>query len=126
MVIILLLMSAALLNVTRRQMENSLSLLSGERVYYQQVSQAISALNWGGHQRWSSHTGWVCKTVDSLAWRACLLQQQPSLLRADSGNGTVALWQWVEQSLTGDLKKVPHGWLDFYPLAEDKLCQPDE
>lgn len=126
MVIILLLLSAALLNATRRQMESSLSLLSGERVYYQQFSQAISALNWGGHQRWSPHAGWVCKTDDSSGWRACLLQQQPSLLRADGGEDTVVLWQWVEQNAAGELSKVPHGWLDFCPLAEETLCQPDE
>ncbi|MCX8956875.1 DUF2509 family protein [Erwinia psidii] len=128
MVITVLLMSAALLNATRRQMEDALSLLVGEQAYYQQSSQAISALNWGEQQPWSEQTGWQCKTLNATGWRACLLQrrQSPSLLRADSGNGTIAFWQWMTRSTAGYLKKVPHGWLDFCPLTDEKLCQPDE
>ncbi|EOS95986.1 hypothetical protein ETR_05273 [Erwinia tracheiphila PSU-1] len=128
MVIMLLLMSAAMLNATRKQMEGALSLLAGERIFYQQSSQATSAMNWGGQQHWSALTGWQCKKNEASGWRACLLQQnhQPALVRADSGENTLAFWQWMERSEAGELKKVPHGWLDFCPLAEEKWCQPDD
>lgn len=63
MVIMLLLMSAAMLNATRKQMEGALSLLAGERIFYQQSSQATSAMNWGGQQHWSALTGWQCKKM---------------------------------------------------------------
>ncbi|MEW5288452.1 DUF2509 family protein [Erwinia papayae] len=128
MVIILLLMSAALLNATRHQMKDSLSLLAGERIGYQQSSEAVSALNWGMQQQWGDQMGWQCKVRGASGWRACLLQQQqqPALLRADSGSNTIAFWQWVQRSENGYLQAVPHGWLDFCPLTEERRCQPDE
>ncbi|WP_233268365.1 DUF2509 family protein [Pantoea sp. BAV 3049] len=128
MVIMLLLMSAALLNTTRRQLDESLSLVADERQYFQQASQALSALAWGEQQSWSPLLGWQCKTLASQAWRACLLEQEklPVLLRGDSGAGTIAFYQWLERSSAGSLEKSAHGWLDFCPLSVEAECEPDE
>ncbi|MGE9551574.1 DUF2509 family protein [Erwinia amylovora] len=128
MVIVLLLMSAALLNATRRQVDDSLSLVADERQYFQQASRALSALAWGEQQSWPGQQGWQCKTLVSPAWRACLLEQEklPVLLRGDGGSGTIAFYQWLERSTVGSLEKIAHGWLDFCPLPDEVGCEPDE
>jgi len=127
MVIILLLLSAMLLNATRRQLDDSLSLVADERLYFQQSSDAWSALAWGGRQSWASQIGWLCKTISSPAWRACLLEQEqrPALLRGDSGAGTIAFYQWMERRAAGRLSKIAHGWLDYCPLPEEG-CRIDD
>ncbi|WP_336797332.1 DUF2509 family protein [Erwinia aphidicola] len=48
MVIIILLMGTLLLNATRRQLSDSLSLVADQRLYLQQQAAAASALAWGG------------------------------------------------------------------------------
>ncbi|KYP83536.1 hypothetical protein WB66_17295, partial [bacteria symbiont BFo1 of Frankliniella occidentalis] len=58
MVIIILLMGTLLLNATRRQLSDSLSLIADQRLYLQQQAAAASALAWGGRLRWGREAGW--------------------------------------------------------------------
>lgn len=127
MVLMLLLMSAALLNATRQQVGRMLSQVADEREGYQQMSLATSALNWGKRQRWPEHAGWQCKE-SAFHWRACLLQRgETNLLSGDSGVGTQARFQWVSRvPASGLLSVTPHGWLDYCPLANEKECLQDE
>ncbi len=129
-VILLLMMSAMLLNASRQQAEDALALVADERIWFQQASLAESALNWGKQLQWPEQgAGWQCQKASFFQWRTCLLSEQDIrvLLRGDSGTGTVAFYQWATR--TGDTNKLliqPHGWLDFCPLSEEKRCQPDE
>lgn len=129
-VIILLLMSAMLLNATRQQAENALSLVADERIWFQQASLAESALNWGRQLRWPQReAGWQCQADALSHWRACLWREQGGriLLKGDSGTGTLAFYQWVSRVAdTGILLARPHGWLDYCPFAEEKRCLSDE
>lgn len=127
MVIIILLMGTLLLNATRRQLSDSLSLVADQRLYLQQQASAASALAWGGRLRWDREAGWQCQQITAYAWRACL-QRLPSaiLLRADSGPGTLAWYRWVAERAGNGVRALPHGWLDFCPLAEKGACDVDQ
>ncbi|WP_342754135.1 DUF2509 family protein [Pantoea sp. MBD-2R] len=128
-VIILLLMSAMLLNATRQQAEDALSLVADERIWFQQASLAESALNWGRQRQWpEGEAGWQCQIESFFRWRACLLiEQERVLLKGDSGAGTLAFYQWVSRVTgTGKLLAQPHGWLDYCPYTEEKRCFSDE
>lgn len=127
MVIIILLMGTLLLNATRRQLSDSLSLVADQRLYLQQQASAASALAWGGRLRWDREAGWQCQQITAYAWRACL-QRLPSaiLLRADSGPGTLAWYRWVVERAGNGVRALPHGWLDFCPLAEKGACDVDQ
>lgn len=127
MVIIILLMGTLLLNATRRQLSDSLSLVADQRLYLQQQASAASALAWGGRLRWGREAGWQCQQITAYAWRACL-QRLPSaiLLRADSGPGTLAWYRWVAERAGNGVRALPHGWLDFCPLAEKGACDVDQ
>lgn len=128
MVILLLLMSAALLQATRRQMEQSLSLVVDEGGYLQQTSLAVSALRWGETERWPSVQRWSCRTANQSAWRACfiVLKTGGALLRGDSGSGTLAIYRWVKRNDENSaISALPHGWLDYCPLASEESCLPE-
>ena len=127
MVMVILLMGALLLNATRRQLSDALTLVADERLYLQQSVAASSALAWGERQHWNPAAGWQCQRLASYGWRACL-QRLPSatLLRADSGPGTLALYRWVAMLAGNGTRALPHGWLDFCPLAEKGACDVDE
>lgn len=127
MVIIILLMGTLLLNATSRQLSDSLSLVADQRLYLQQQAAAASALAWGGRLRWGREAGWQCQQFTAYAWRACL-QRLPSaiLLRADSGPGTLAWYRWVAERAGNGVRALPHGWLDFCPLAEKGACDVDQ
>ena len=129
MVILLLALSAALLNATRKQLDDGLSRVADERLFLQQTSLAMSALSWGLRQTWPVTKGWECK-VDALAgWRACLtrVDDMDELLRGDSGEGTVTHYQWgVRSGESAKINAQPHGWLDYCPLAEEQKCNPDQ
>lgn len=128
MVIILLALSAALLNATRKQLDDGLSRVHDEREYLQQTAQARSALRWGARIKWPKIQGWHCQLEDSKGWRSCLaaVDDQRELLRGDSGPGTIAHYQWGVRVGAVSVKAVPHGWLDYCPLAEEEGCHPDE
>ena len=129
MVILLLALSAALLNATRKQLDDGLSRVADEKVFLQQTSLAMSALSWGARQAWPVTKVWQCKHDVLAGWRACLtaVDSVGVLLRGDSGEGTVAHYQWGVRS--GERTKInvqPHGWLDYCPLAEEQQCGAGE
>ncbi|WP_380183976.1 DUF2509 family protein [Kalamiella sp. sgz302252] len=129
MVILLLMMSAALLNATRRQMDASLSLVLDEKLYLQQASLAVSALAWGKTLRWAAASEWRCRTRAATGWQACfkITTKGEALLRGDSGSDTLALYQWVTRNeRNGMLHPIPHGCIDFCPLAKEQECLPAE
>lgn len=128
MVIILLALSAALLNATRKQLDDGLSRVNDERQFLQQRVQASSALSWGTRQRWPVAPEWQCQRENASGWRSCLLtvNDPRELLMGDSGPGTIAQYQWVARPGAMSLKPLPHGWLDYCPLAEEEGCYPDE
>lgn len=128
MVIILLALSAALLNATRKQLDDGLGRVNDERHYLQQTTQARSALSWGTQQAWPNRQGWQCQRENAEGWRSCLtaVNNQRELLRGDSGPDTLAQYQWVARVGASSLKALPHGWLDYCPLAEEEGCHPDE
>lgn len=129
MVIVMLALSAALLDATRRQLDQSISRTGDERHYLHQTSQALSALAWGSQQAWPGSAGWQCRQERTAGWRSCLYEAEspPALLRGDSGTASVALYQWVTRNRESSrLAAVPHGWLDYCPLTEEERCNPDE
>ncbi|MEM6162138.1 DUF2509 family protein [Erwinia sp. P6884] len=129
-VLLLLAMSAALLNATRRQLDASLRLVADERQFIRQYSQAESALAWGRRQVWSrQEEDWQCKTNLHYGWRACIssVTAQRSLLSGDSGAGTLTHYQWLEAEDKAErLVPAPHGWIDFCPLTPPERCNRDE
>lgn len=123
MVIILLLTGTVLLNATRRQLSDSLSLVNDERFYIQQYARAASALAWGERLTWTDEAGWRCQVQQNYGWRACVLSQPTgTLLRGDSGSGTLSLFRWVSHQPGGSVRAVPHGWLDYCPLPDRHNC----
>lgn len=129
MVVLMLLMSAALLNATRRQLDASLNLVADERHYLRQASLAASGLEWGKTVKWAATAEWHCrKALHQPAGRACfkITEKDEALLRGDSGSNTLAFYQWVTRNeQNGSLYSQPHGWLDFCPLAKEEACLPD-
>ncbi|WP_034946786.1 DUF2509 family protein [Erwinia oleae] len=129
-VILLLMMSATLLHATRRQLDDSLSVVVKESRYIRQYSLAASALAWGSKRQWSAKDdSWYCQTENIYRWRACLrgLTAESYLMRGDSGPGSVAHFQWmIPGSEPAKMMPVPHGWIDYCPLAQEKMCEPDE
>lgn len=121
MVIMMLLMGTLMLNTTRQQLNDSMSLVGDERHYFQQLTGAMSALVWGERLHWGTAQQWQCQQRADFHWRACLHPAQ-RLLRADSGPGTLALYRWISQRPNGVLQAQPHGWLDYCPLAEETAC----
>ncbi|QGU86445.1 DUF2509 family protein [Erwinia sorbitola] len=121
MVIMILLMGTLMLNATRRQLEDSMSLVADERHYFEQLTAATSSLRWGERLRWLTADEWQCQHHAEFNWRACL-QPVQRLLRADSGPDTLTLYRWVNLLPHGALKPQPHGWLDFCPLNGGGIC----
>lgn len=123
MVIIILLMGTALLHATRQQLSDSLSLVSDERHYIHEYTDAVSALTWGERLTWRTVEGWYCQFQPQYIWRACLLSHASGmLLRGDSGSGTLSLYRWVSRLSGGKVSALPHGWLDYCPLPDRSLC----
>lgn len=124
MVIMILLMGTLMLNATRQQLDDSMSLVGDERHYLQQFTGAMSALAWGERLHWVAAEEWHCQQQTEHHWRACL-QPDHQLLRADSGPDTLALYRWVSQQAKGVLQVQPHGWLDYCPLTGEIACDVD-
>lgn len=131
MVVILLMMGSLLLHATRRQLSDNLSLVAGEGRYYRESAAAASALAWGERLNWPRSEGWQCQRLQPQGWRACLRSGETradndaeprSLLYADSGERTLALWRWLGGTAPR-LHPLAHGWLDFCPLKESGACQ---
>ncbi|MFG1173521.1 DUF2509 family protein [Erwiniaceae bacterium CAU 1747] len=123
MVIVILLMGTVLLHATRRQLSDSLSLVSDERRYILEYTDAVSALAWGERLTWRRAEGWYCQLQPQYGWRACVLNHASGmLLRGDSGSGTLSLYRWVISRAGGKISAVPHGWLDYCPLPNRSLC----
>lgn len=123
MVIILLVMGTALLHATRRQLSDNLSLVMDEKEAIQQYTRAVSALSWGERLQWRETENGYCQQQPLYHWRSCLKNQASGLLlRGDSGDGTFALYRWVTHLSNGQPQALPHGWLDYCPLADRKLC----
>lgn len=124
MVIIILLMGTALLHATRQQLSDNLSLVSDERRYILEYTDAVSALAWGERLTWlGAEVGWYCQLQPQYTWRACLLSHASGmLLRGDSGSGTLSLYRWVSSLTGGKVSAVPQGWLDYCPLPDRSLC----
>lgn len=121
MVLILLLVGTLMLNATRRQLDDAITLVADERLYLQQFTAATSALAWGQRLPWLTGEGWQCQLQVTYHWRACLNAAR-MLLRADSGPQTLALYHWMHRADSGELRPRPHGWLDYCPLAENGGC----
>ncbi len=124
MVIIILLMGTVLLHATRRQLSDNLSLVSDERHYILEFTDAASALAWGERLTWrGTEEGWSCQRQPKYAWRACVLNHDRGrLLRGDSGSGTLSLYRWVSSLTGGRIRALPHGWLDYCPLPDRSQC----
>nr|WP_314425959.1 DUF2509 family protein [uncultured Erwinia sp.] len=123
MVIIILLMGTVMLHATRRQLSDNLSLVSDERHYILEYTDATSALAWGSRLAWPSTDGWFCQREPQYAWRACVLNHPSgTLLRGDRGSGTLSLFRWVSRLAGGKVSAIPHGWLDYCPLPDRSLC----
>lgn len=124
MVIVLLLMGTVLLNATRRQLSDNLSLVNDERFYIRQYALAASALAWGERLTWPDEAGWRCQSQQNYGWRACVLTWSTGVvLRGDSGSGTLSLFRWVSLQPGGSVHAVPHGWLDYCPLPDRESCE---
>jgi len=121
MVMMILLMGTLMLNATRRQLDDSMSLVGDERHYLQQFTGAMSALAWGERLHWVAAEEWHCQQQVEHHWRACF-QPVDQLLRGDSGPDTLALYRWVGQQANGTLQAQPHGWLDYCPLTGEGAC----
>lgn len=122
MVLMILLMGTLMLNATRRQLSENLSLMSDERRYIRQYADAVSALAWGERQTWPLNSRWQCRQQQE-PWRACLQRdQQGTVLRGDSGPDSLALYRWMSESNAGQLQPTPHGWIDYCPLAAGEIC----
>lgn len=123
MVMMLLLMGTVLLHATRRQLSDSLSRVNDESRYIQQYVLALSALAWGERLTWEEPTEWRCQSQQRFQWRACMLSSPSgTLLRGDSGNGTLPLYRWVNYHISGKVHALPNGWIDYCPLPDREAC----
>ena len=61
MVMMILLMGTLMLTTTRRQLDDSMSLVGDERHYLQQFTGAMSALAWGERLHWVAAEEWHCQ-----------------------------------------------------------------
>lgn len=124
MVILVLLTGGATLHASRQQLAQGMGLLADERQYILDYHQAQSALRWGATQSWPSPIVWQCQQEKHFGWQSCLWQEKTgrALLRGQGEGRELALWHWVE--ISGNrLRLLPHGWIDYCPLARSELCQ---
>ncbi|CAK9884337.1 MAG: hypothetical protein XXXJIFNMEKO3_00719 [Candidatus Erwinia impunctatus] len=127
-VVLLLLLATGLLHAFQQQAMGSLHLVADEKHYIQQALMADSALAWATRVEWREIvSGWRCQTERESGLRACISQPYPEriLLRGDTGEGTLAHYRWVRWfSSRGAVNWQPHGWLDYCPLSDARLCEP--
>ncbi|WP_130831491.1 DUF2509 family protein [[Erwinia] mediterraneensis] len=123
MVIMVLLMGSATLYASRQQLAQGMALLADERHYILDYHQAQSALRWGATLNWPVGVGWQCQQEKTFGWQSCLWrgEKAQALLRGQGAGRELALWHWVEES-GNQLRLLPHGWIDYCPLALPELC----
>lgn len=121
MVLMILLMGSLTLHASRERLEQGMSLVADERQHYQDFWAAQSALQWGLTLSWPQAQG--CQQERRQGWESCLqkVSDERALLKGRAAAGELALWRWVAKE-GYRLRPLPHGWIDYCPLATAKLC----
>ncbi|MCT4715429.1 DUF2509 family protein [Enterobacteriaceae bacterium H18W14] len=126
-VLLLLSLGILMLNGLQQQLNQQQKAIASEISFLKYYVDAVSALAWGGQQRWQATRQWQCQQ-QGKEWRACVLltEKGETLMAAQKLPGQdqlpLTLWRWgsLEDSRW---RAAAHGWLDFCPIREDAQCQ---
>lgn len=124
MVLMILLMGTLTLHASREKLEQGMSLVADERQHIYDFWAAQSALQWGLMQSWPEAQTQGCQQERQQGWESCLqkVSDERALLKGRAAESELALWRWVAKA-GSRLKPLPHGWIDYCPLATASLCQ---
>ncbi|WP_371242115.1 DUF2509 family protein [Pantoea sp. KPR_PJ] len=124
MVVMLLVMGSLTLHASRERLAQSVALVADERQHIQDFWAAQSALQWGLRQRWPASQAQGCQQDRQRGWISCLqeVSDERALLNGRAAESELALWRWVAKE-GSQLKPLPHGWIDYCPLATVTLCR---
>lgn len=123
MVLMLLLIGSVTLHASRRLSEQGMRLLTDEQHAITDFWRAQSALQWGFSLRWPGSETVHCQQDDRHGWRSCLQRGEKDdvLLKGEASDRGMAVWHWVR--LQGSqVIALPHGWIDYCPLAPPAAC----
>lgn len=124
MVLLVLLMGSLTLHASRDRLEQSMSLVADERQHIKDFWAAQSALQWGLSLSWPETQTQRCQQERQQGWQSCLqkVDDERALLKGQATKSELVLWRWVEAK-GKRLKPLPHGWIDYCPLASANLCR---
>lgn len=121
MVLMILLMGSLTLHGSQERLAQGMSLVADERQHYRDFWAAQSALQWGLTLSWPEPPG--CQQDRQQGWESCLqkVDDERMLLKGRAAASELALWRWVAQE-GARLRPLPHGWIDYCPLATAQRC----
>ncbi|RPE03457.1 DUF2509 family protein [Candidatus Pantoea deserta] len=123
-VLVVLLTGSLTLHASRERLAQSLSLVADERHHIRDFWAAQSALQWGLALSWPEALTPRCQQEPQQGWRSCLqrVNDERLLLSGRAAQSDLALWRWV--AIRGRrLEPLPHGWIDYCPLAQANRCR---
>jgi len=120
LVLLLLVLGTLILTGLNQQLITFTMLVGDESRAIQQQAAAQSALEWGRVQHWSLQPDVQCKQRQTQ--RVCLRVLNESQVLLIAGDGELLLWRGGG-IVHGHIRFLPHGWSDFCPLKERKLCR---
>lgn len=120
LVLLLLVLGTLILTGLNQQLTTFSVLVGDESRSLQQQATVQAALEWGRMQSWSSEPQVQCKKTS--AWRACLRHLSEARVLLIAGDRDLLLWR-AGEIVDGKVRFSPHGWSDFCPLKESRLCQ---
>lgn len=123
MVLMILLMGSLTLHASREKLEQGMTLVADERQHINDFWAAQSALQWGLTQSWPVTQSQGCQQERQQGWQSCLqkVSDERALLKGRATESELALWRWVA-TVGNRLRPLPHGWIDYCPLAAPKHC----
>ncbi|WP_132730514.1 DUF2509 family protein [Raoultella sp. BIGb0138] len=122
MVLLLLALGSILLQGLNQQQRSLLAQTASETQAIRLTAEVHSALQWGKEQEWPIHAEIACRPAGTDGGRVCLRILTDASVLLIAGSGGLLLWQ-SGRVTEGVVRFSPHGWSDFCPLAEARLCQ---
>lgn len=121
LVLLLLLLGSLLLQGVNQRQRSFAARVATESRAIRSQAWVQSALEWGRMQRWKTQPALQCRRHQTQPWHVCLrvFADYSTLLIAQSDE--MRLWRSGE-IMAGRVVFSTHGWSDFCPLKETRLC----
>ena len=120
LVLLILILGSLMLTGLNQQFDAFTAIVGSESQQIRRQAIVQSALEWGRVQSWQIQPDVQCK--QDKQWKVCLRLFDVGRALLVAGSGDLLLWRGgVVQD--GKVLFSPHGWSDFCPVKEGRLCQ---